>query len=36
MYTKLLAQPNLKTDDLMSVGVALFNSKNYAQAAQAF
>jgi tetratricopeptide (TPR) repeat protein len=36
MYSTLLGKPNLKTDDVMSIGVALFNSKNYKEAAQAF
>jgi tetratricopeptide (TPR) repeat protein len=36
IYGTLLGRADLKPEDVMSVGVALFNSKDYARAAQAF
>jgi tetratricopeptide (TPR) repeat protein len=36
IYGTLLGRSDLKPEDVMSVGVALFNSKDYARAAQAF
>jgi tetratricopeptide (TPR) repeat protein len=36
VYRELLAMPNLTTDEMMSVGVGLFQAQEYAQAADAF
>lgn len=36
IYNRLLSMPNLGTDDYQSIGVALFNAKNYARAGEAF
>ena len=36
IYGTLLGRPDLKPEDVMSVGVALFNSKDYPRAADAF
>jgi tetratricopeptide (TPR) repeat protein len=36
IYSKLIGRTDLKPEDVMSVGVALFNSKDYANAAKAF
>lgn len=36
IYSQLLARPDLSASDLFDVGVALFNSKNYPRAAEAF
>jgi tetratricopeptide (TPR) repeat protein len=36
IYAELLARPDLSSGDLFNVGVALFNAKNYTQAAEAF
>jgi tetratricopeptide (TPR) repeat protein len=36
MYNRLLSTPNLNTSDYNDIGVALFGSKNYPRAAEAF